>query len=88
MAGLQASPRLSLLDVGCAMGTFFLQARRVGLDVPGLELSRAEAVYARDQRGLTVHECSIESKTSFRSGSFDMITMFGVIEHLANPGAA
>lgn len=91
---LLAIPRLkqgrevSLLDVGCGMGTFLLQARASGWKVTGLELSAAEAAYAREQRALTVRERSIEAKTEFAPGFFDVITLFGVIEHLANPKTA
>lgn len=87
-AGLSDHSDLCLLDVGCGMGTFLVQAQQDGWTVSGLELSSAGAAYARDKRALTVAECSIESRTGFAAGSFDVITMFGVIEHLANPRAA
>lgn len=88
LAGYKASSSLCLLDVGCGMGTFLMQGRSEGWRVIGLELSEAEAAYAREQRGLTVHECSIESATNFPCASFDVVTMFGVIEHLADPRGA
>jgi len=78
----------SLLDVGCGMGTFLQQAQQEGWNAAGLELSPAIAAYAREQRGLAVDSSSIESTTSFPSASFDVVTMFGVIEHLANPQSA
>jgi len=78
----------SLLDVGCGIGTFLQQPQQEGWSVAGLELSPAVAAYAREQRGLEVDTGSIESPTSFPPASFDVVTMFGVSEHLANPQCA
>jgi 2-polyprenyl-3-methyl-5-hydroxy-6-metoxy-1,4-benzoquinol methylase len=77
-----------LLDVGCGNGLFLEQARQSGWAVAGLELSPSVAAFARTERGLEVNSGSIESSTNFSPASFDAITMFGVIEHLANPRAA
>jgi len=88
LAGLTESSAFHLLDVGCGMGTFLKRAQQEKWQVAGLELSPTESAYARQQRGLAVYNCSIESTTNFSSGSFDVITMFGVIEHLANPRRA
>lgn len=86
--GLSQRSPLVLLDAGCGMGTFLMYPRGEGWQVSGLELSPAEAAYARQQRGLTVHTGSIESVTNLPSGSCDVVTMFGVIEHLGNPRGA
>jgi len=86
--GLPQGSPLVLLDAGCGMGTFLKYPRGEGWKVTGLELSRAEAAYAREQRGLTVEDGSIESVTHLPAGSFDVVTMFGVIEHLGNPRGA
>jgi 2-polyprenyl-3-methyl-5-hydroxy-6-metoxy-1,4-benzoquinol methylase len=88
-AGIAERSDRSLLDIGCGIGNFLQQAQRAGWRVAGLDLSPSVAAYAREQRGLDVKSGSIESTTSFSAASFDLITMFGVIEHLANPiGAA
>lgn len=84
-AGLPQDSPLMLLDAGCGMGTFLLYPQREGWRVTGLELSPAEAGYAREQRRLNVHHGSIESVADLPSSSFDVVTMFGVIEHLGNP---
>jgi 2-polyprenyl-3-methyl-5-hydroxy-6-metoxy-1,4-benzoquinol methylase len=88
IAGVAQSRSVRLLDVGCGIGTFLLEARQEGWRVAGLELSPTVGAYAREQRGLEVHVGSIESVTDFPQASFDIISMFGVIEHLANPSAA
>lgn len=87
-AGIPEHSGRSLLDVGCGIGNFLQQAQRAGWRVAGLDLSPSVAAYAREQRGLDVKSGSIESTTSFPPASFDVITMFGVIEHLANPDAS
>jgi len=81
-------PHLRLLDVGCGTGAFLEEAQREGWSVAGLELSPKVADYARRQRSLEVETCSIESPTNFAPASFDIVTMFGVIEHLGNPRGA
>jgi SAM-dependent methyltransferase len=87
-AGLPQTSPLILLDAGCGMGTFLKYPRGEGWKVTGLELSPAEAAYARERRGLTVEDGSIESLPHLPAGSFDVVTMFGVIEHLGNPRGA
>lgn len=78
----------ALLDVGCGTGCFLQEAKNAGWRVAGLELSTSLAAYARDKQGLEVDQASIESVTHYPSESFDVITMFGVIEHLAYPRRA
>jgi 2-polyprenyl-3-methyl-5-hydroxy-6-metoxy-1,4-benzoquinol methylase len=87
-AGIADLPGRSLLDVGCGIGHFLQQAQGAGWNVSGLDLSPSVAAYAREHRGLSVKSGSIELTTSFPPASFDLITMFGVIEHLANPCCA
>lgn len=77
-----------LLDIGCGIGNFLNHARHAGWEVVGLDLSPSVAAYARENRELNVNVGSIESSTGFSSESFDVITMFGVIEHLADPVGA
>lgn len=71
-----------LLDVGCSTGDFLTVARQY-YDVEGLELA-TWAVDVAQQQDLVVHEQTLEafSKTGEQ---FDVITMWGVIEHLEFP---
>ncbi len=74
-------PIQSVLDVGCRTGDFLkhwpTDIRRVGV-----ELSTRSAEVARS-RGLVIHQGYLE-KTEFDQ-SFDAVTCYAVIEHLANP---
>src|SRR5439155_7104067 len=72
-----------LLDVGCHIGIFLDVARRAGWETYGVELSRWSADRAR-ARGLRVVDGTLET-AGFEAGSFDVITMWDVIEHLADP---
>jgi SAM-dependent methyltransferase len=70
-----------LLDVGCSTGDF-LRIARQHYDVEGVELSRWSAGVAK-ARGLRIHECRL-SELPFDK-CYDVITLWGVIEHLENP---
>jgi 2-polyprenyl-3-methyl-5-hydroxy-6-metoxy-1,4-benzoquinol methylase len=88
MAGLVNFQGKRLLDVGCGAGAFLEQAQQLGCKVAGLELGAALADWARKERKLEVETNSIEFVTSFPSASFDIVSMFGVIEHLGSPPSA
>lgn len=75
-----------LLDVGCATGDFLLCARERGYKVAGIELSRWSARLAREQ-GLDVHEEYVGAFSSRHHQQYDVVTLLGVIEHLASPAA-
>jgi len=70
-----------LLDVGCATGDFLSVAKGY-FDVEGLELSQWSAEIARS-RGFIVHESELGE---LQGGElYDIITLWGVIEHFENP---
>jgi SAM-dependent methyltransferase len=87
-SGAAGVHRLCLLDIGCGIGSFLLGPAQEGWPVAGLELSSSAAQYAGEERGLNVQPGSIEDGTSFPSAQFDVITMYGVIEHLRHPRKA
>jgi len=73
-----------LLDVGAAYGFAVSEARRLGWDASGLEVSAsAAAAAARLSPGHIV--VATASSTPFASASFDAVTLWDVIEHLAEP---
>lgn len=74
-----------LLDVGCGTGNFLVRAREAGYRVEGVDLN-PEAVGPARARGLTVHQKSLEDfAAATPAGTFDVVTMFDVIEHFDNP---
>ena len=73
----------SILDVGCASG-FFLESLGSGWEKHGLEIFRLAAQRARERTGIVVHESDI-SGARFHDKSFDVVSSFDVVEHLAEP---
>ena len=74
-----------LLDVGCALGDFLMEAKDAGWDVEGVEISHYAAQRARE-RGLRVFAGRIED-LDLPAASFDVITLYDSIEHLTDPVA-
>ena len=76
------APGKRLLDVGAATGFFLEIARNEGYEVRGVEISAYASVCARE-KGIDVTAGTLKDIPS--SASFDVITMFDVIEHVSNP---
>ncbi|NQT21326.1 MAG: methyltransferase domain-containing protein [Planctomycetes bacterium] len=75
-----------LLDVGCGLG-FFLE-KVSGFpqwDAFGCEVSRPAVEFARTKLGLANIICGRIEKTDLPEGSFDIITLWDVIEHIPQP---
>ena len=75
-----------LLEVGCSTG-FFLNAARLDFDVVGVEPSEWAARIARERFGLSVHAGPLETFDA-APGSFDLVAMVDVIEHVLDPRGA
>jgi SAM-dependent methyltransferase len=74
-----------LLDVGCATGDFLETMRTyAGWQVSGVELSEAASRYARERLGLDVRTGTLK-EAHYAPGTFDVITLWNVIEHLTDP---
>ncbi len=73
------------LDIGCGPGFLLSQAKERGWRCTGLDSSPFAPKFARERFGLEdVHSGLIED-ASFEKGSFDVISMQHVIEHLYEP---
>jgi len=77
----------ALLDVGCSTGLFLLEAQRKGWRVSGLEYSPDSAKIAQESHRLEVIQGAL-AKGLFPANSFDVVTMWDVIEHLPSPSDA
>lgn len=73
-----------LLDVGCAGGAFPVAARDLGFDAMGVEPSRWMAEFGRRTYGIDIRD-GILAKGMFPEGSFDVVTLWDVIEHVPQP---
>lgn len=75
-----------LLDVGCALGFFADTARSRGWDAEGIDISGHAVEYATNELGLSARQGVLES-AGYEPESFDVITMWDVIEHVTDPVA-
>lgn len=75
--------RKRLLDIGCHIGIFLEEAEAHGWDAWGVEPSRWAVEEAR-ARGLRVVQGTL-ADAGFPDEHFDMVTLWDVIEHLADP---
>jgi len=69
-----------LLDVGCGTGDFLKVAKESGWNVTGIEPNIEARKIANDKTGHSVYE--IEQLLEFEENSFDVITLWHVLEHL------
>ncbi len=78
-------PSGRLLDVGCGGGHLLAEARRSGnWDVVGIEPVQEVARQAARFSGAKVYPTTLE-QTPLEPGSFDVITLLGVLEHVHDP---
>ncbi len=77
---------MKVLDVGSGGGEFAYLLKKLGHDVTGAEPNRGYAAYSRRQYGLNVLEGFI-GDMHLPSQSFDLITIWHVLEHTEDPGA-
>ncbi len=76
----------TVLDIGTAGGAFLEAAKSFGFDAYGMEPS-ADLVARGRARGLQIMQGTVENH-SFQPGSFDLICLWDVIEHLPDPKKA
>lgn len=74
-----------MLDVGCSDGLSVEFYNSLGIAAEGVDPSR-EAIDIGNNRGLVLHEGYLQD-IGFADNSFDVLTMYEVIEHLPDPVA-
>jgi 2-polyprenyl-3-methyl-5-hydroxy-6-metoxy-1,4-benzoquinol methylase len=75
---------LSLLDVGAGYGDFLHYVSRLGWQVSGFEFSRATARVSQQKYGIPLAVGDL-FEMPFSDRSFDIITMWHVLEHMREP---
>ena len=73
-----------ILDVGCSYGFFLDTARQRGWSVAGVEVSESAARFAQETYGLPVYAGPL-SDAPYAPGSFDVVTIRHVLEHVPDP---
>lgn len=76
--------RGKILDIGCATGFLLDEARKMGFDAYGVEISRWAAQFCRQQFNLNIFE-GLLKEAEFPYNFFDAVVMVDSIEHLTNP---
>jgi len=79
------APRGHLLDVGCHIGVFLELAVARGWAAHGVEPSHWASTYARGL-GLAA-DCGTLRGCAYPSASFDVVTLWDVVEHFPDPAA-
>jgi SAM-dependent methyltransferase len=77
-------PKGSLLDVGCATGTFLELAQKNGWGVGGTEVSPYAASVARNLLKADIF-CGHLTDAAYDEGFYDVVTFWHVLEHLPDP---
>jgi SAM-dependent methyltransferase len=75
------------LDLGAGSGEFSFLARQIGADVAAVEPNEAYAAYCRTKLDLDIRTARLED-CDFQPGSFDMIRLSHVLEHMRDPVAS
>lgn len=87
---LKMLPRITkkhpkILDVGCATGFLLEEAKELGYDPYGVEISDYSSKVAQDKFGKTKVFCGSLEESKFEKSSFDVIVMSDLIEHVSDP---
>lgn len=73
-----------VVEIGSAFGVFLDEARRLGWEARGCEISPASARHAEEHFGLEIARADL-ADAGLPDGSADLVTGSEVIEHLASP---
>lgn len=84
LAGSLPRKQGRMLEIGCGTGEFLVAARNAGWRIDALELSEIFRRAAKSWYGLDVRGEEL-SQANFSPGTFDLIVLLHVFEHLTNP---
>src|SRR5215217_1819655 len=73
-------PHGALLDVGCGQGAFLIEAKAAGWWPTGIELTEDAVGLARQLTDLPVFAGDLADEDLFPAESFDVVTLWGVLE--------
>ncbi|MDR4508713.1 MAG: class I SAM-dependent methyltransferase [Candidatus Brocadiaceae bacterium] len=81
---IRADEHKRVLDIGCAGGAFLKAAHDLGFSVTGVEPSAWLCEYGKNEYGLDIRS-GVLSDYDFDAASFDIISLWDVVEHLPMP---
>ncbi|MEI9939913.1 MAG: class I SAM-dependent methyltransferase [Pseudomonadota bacterium] len=80
------APPARLLDVGCATGLFAARAGAAGYQASGVDASRWAIERAKARAASAEFSAGTLETASFAAESFQIITLWDVLEHVHSPG--
>ena len=86
IAGLAPQPG-RMLEIGCSYGALLKAFRDEGWEVDGVEIDSRAALYARETYGINVVGGTLEQAMPSLRPPYDIVMMYHVIEHVADPVA-
>ena len=81
----KARPRM--LEIGCGLGNFLIEAREAGFDVHGIDVSANAVVAANAALGEERARAGRLEEAGFAAAGFDVVVLADVIEHVRDPKA-
>lgn len=81
--GLDREHPLRVLDVGAGHGFFIDECRKLNISAYGIETSRDAVRYATEKLKVDVRNMRLEELPA--SETYDVITLWGVLEHVPDP---
>ncbi len=73
------------LDVGSGIGDMVVAAKRKGFDAQGIEISEKSARFAKKVFGIDISSETLKKVLEREGeGAFDVVSFFGVLEHIPN----
>lgn len=82
---LGAAGSRRMLEVGCGIGTFLVDAHEAGWQVSGLEINAEFPEFCRKELGIDDVKCGVISDPPLAQASFDAVAMLDVLEHMYDP---
>jgi SAM-dependent methyltransferase len=74
-----------MLEVGCGLGNFLIEARAAGFDVRGIDVSADAVATANAALGEDRARAGMLEEAGFEPEQFGIIVLADVIEHVRNP---
>jgi 2-polyprenyl-3-methyl-5-hydroxy-6-metoxy-1,4-benzoquinol methylase len=82
----KAMPSGRMVDIGAGLGGFVYLAKKAGYDVEGWETSVSQVAMAKALYGIELR-CGTLSEGNYSNGTFDIVHLHHVLEHVPNPTA-
>jgi len=79
-----AKAGMRTLDIGAGGGEWVYLMQRIGCEAFGIEPNLGYGSFAKDQYGVEVF-LGMYQEAAFEAGSFDLLSLYQVLEHLADP---